>query len=961
MSYGYSSAYSRVPNLTPQPSTSIRPPIHNPYDKFTQPQFDEWIGGITSALRKALGQEEEEIPTPQAATSRVEDAHPASDIDEDSVEDSLAGWKAIRAKEKGKMRATEDEQGNEHGDSQDSCEDSDAQDHAAGNTPSDAIELLSDEDDARGEEVHNLGEHDNEANDGGLIEDFSPVKSDRELPQPYVGTSQPTMPPKLHSFFVNTPGQGAIEISDDETEDHGQGDDSFDTESLLFGWGQEEEGEGQQPPDIRDPWESPKTYAEDLYTGGPVREADRSRLSPSHLTPAAEEADYFDNIDPQLRPSSALTSQPTDHNLAQISQGSATPALIPPTTDEVSNDHEASSCDEDILGVDIPTTTAPRDELDFISFTALNQPSDMGSERGGPEILYISDNDGGETSGDDEEAEEDEFDDGGPIPLGTSDLEIPAEHELEEDGGEEFDELEEDDEPIAEVTTNLPYGYYGLDASSVTGSGGLDDETRTVGPPSDPPKGDQSEAPDLGVSQESASLLDPHDLMPLPAVTTFIEIDRHIQLVASVVAGDTTKVDLAEVSLASVDGAPIIPDRAAVNEDASSADEDSVGGDTILADEAVLTVNEVEEVLRDAFAEADQLVSVTNAREGGASESDITPSLGEQAARTSPKPDPSDITPEVFAGEGPLPDKPVEPSPSATRDGSATPQEAQKEPLPFIMPLIANPNVRDPMSAPWSPVQSGPSTPVAGVAYLHAVTKFKRDNQLLGTAHTSSGLFTPLEGSGSSSPPSPSDTATPKDRLSVEVETGVLVVDDDKQHQEEQATSALASLMSGSPEIPEVEAEAVPIGPPEDHDWGEIPRLPTPPTEIMDHVDGALPTDPVTRIFFQPESIDNVEGLDPQSEADRDDPEDGDALSIVAVDIPRVEKVYAPGSTDAELFIHLTNDTANSITKDRPEVTGINDPFKLMGNNSTVAPGAVTDDNDESSMSSSLDEEATPR
>ena len=277
----------------------------------------------------------------------------------------------------------------------------------------------------------------------------------------------------------------------------------------MFGWGQEEEGEVQQPLDIRDPWELPKAYAEDLYTGGPIR-GESSELSPSHLTPAAEYADYFGKTGPKLRPSSFFVSQHTDRNPAEVSRGPATSALIPSTTDEVSNsDDEVSLYDEDTLELDTPTTAAPRDEPDFISFTALNQPSDVDSERGGPEILYISDNDGGEVSADDEEAEEDEFDDDGPIPLGTSDLEIPAEHELEEDGGEELDELENDDEPVAEVTTNPPYGYYGLDASSVTGSGGLDDEARTVGPPSDPPKDDQGEALDAAISQESASLLDP--------------------------------------------------------------------------------------------------------------------------------------------------------------------------------------------------------------------------------------------------------------------------------------------------------------------------------------------------------------------------------------------------------------------------------------------------------------------
>ena len=217
---------------------------------------------------------------------------------------------------------------------------------------------------------------------------------------------------------------------------------------------------------------------------------------------------YFDNIDPLLRPSSVLVSQPTDHNLAEVSQGPATPALTPPSTDEVlRGDDEASLYDEDILELDTPTTAALREEPDFISFTALNQPSDAESEQGGPETLYISDNDGERVSDDDEGAE-DEPDDGSPIPLGTSDLEIPAEHGLDEDGGEELDELEDDDEPIAEVTTNLPYGYYGLDASSVTGSGGLDDETGTIGPLSNLQKGGQSDAVEVAISQESTSVLD---------------------------------------------------------------------------------------------------------------------------------------------------------------------------------------------------------------------------------------------------------------------------------------------------------------------------------------------------------------------------------------------------------------------------------------------------------------------
>jgi hypothetical protein len=41
---------------------SLRPPIFNPYDRFTQPEFDAWIGDLTDALRHALRHE----PEPEA-------------------------------------------------------------------------------------------------------------------------------------------------------------------------------------------------------------------------------------------------------------------------------------------------------------------------------------------------------------------------------------------------------------------------------------------------------------------------------------------------------------------------------------------------------------------------------------------------------------------------------------------------------------------------------------------------------------------------------------------------------------------------------------------------------------------------------------------------------------------------------------------------------------------------------
>ena len=116
--------------------------------------------------------------------------------------------------------------------------------------------------------------------------------------------------------------------------------------------------------------------------------------------------------------------------------------------------------------------------------------------------------------------------------------------------------------------------------------------------------------------------------MPLPAASTFIEIDQ-LRSTASAVGG-VTKVALAEAPLALSGGIPITSaEIVAGTEDTDSTDEASVGDDTILVEEAVLTVNEVEEVLRGAFAQADQLI--TDAQEG-------TIPVGEDLTSDSPRP-----------------------------------------------------------------------------------------------------------------------------------------------------------------------------------------------------------------------------------------------------------------------------------------------------------------------------------
>ena len=107
--------------LFPAPSwpTSIlnknkinKAPIYNPYDKFSQVEFDDWIGGITGALRRALGEDGDlsrSVPSDTGAhlldsDSEVVMGEDANGIEDKSElgEDSLAEVRTRR--DKGKAR-----------------------------------------------------------------------------------------------------------------------------------------------------------------------------------------------------------------------------------------------------------------------------------------------------------------------------------------------------------------------------------------------------------------------------------------------------------------------------------------------------------------------------------------------------------------------------------------------------------------------------------------------------------------------------------------------------------------------------------------------------------------------------------------------------------------------------------------------------------------------------------------
>ena len=100
--------YPGAPHPTPRSTAKIPPaPIHNPYDKFTQPQFDAWIGDITAALKHALGRDDAPVVSSARPHDRV-DASVDDDGDEDVMEDSFAEVKARRLA-KGKQRARDED------------------------------------------------------------------------------------------------------------------------------------------------------------------------------------------------------------------------------------------------------------------------------------------------------------------------------------------------------------------------------------------------------------------------------------------------------------------------------------------------------------------------------------------------------------------------------------------------------------------------------------------------------------------------------------------------------------------------------------------------------------------------------------------------------------------------------------------------------------------------------------
>ncbi|KAJ7594948.1 hypothetical protein C8J56DRAFT_1161464 [Mycena floridula] len=301
-------------------------PIHNPYDKFTKPQFDDFINDITGTLRRALSHRE----IRPARTSkflllddnaRVPDDIPITD---DEQEDSSSELQARRTVSKGKGRDPREGPGLGAGSSTEPIDladsDSELGEEEAGSS---AAEEYTDENAEEEDE-----EEEDEAEEQGEEEEGETEQEEWNL----AGTSSSHQPQVEHEQLEEEEDPAFFEENSDSEEevlssdDHGpqvngvaySTDEYSDEEQLgtaqLLSDGHHRQQEGileddqreyledeqeeyledeqspDQPVEIADPWVGPRTYAEDFYSGEDQLE-DAGLFSSQAIAPQFEATD----------------------------------------------------------------------------------------------------------------------------------------------------------------------------------------------------------------------------------------------------------------------------------------------------------------------------------------------------------------------------------------------------------------------------------------------------------------------------------------------------------------------------------------------------------------------------------------------------------------------------------------------------------------------------------------------
>ncbi|KAM5542869.1 hypothetical protein V8D89_003253 [Ganoderma adspersum] len=374
--------YPGAPNPTPRSTGKLpRAPIHNPYDKFTQPEFDAWIGDITGALKRALGRED----LPPVPAQRVDRPTPEEDAEEEDLQDSFADVRARRLA-KGKERAREEDfeeeervshhygdengwgetySGADYSSEAEEEEESSEEEETADEREPEVIDLLSDDEDAEGEEQDSdeaepdeavagpAPVYDEEDDEGGYDEEVAEevvvedevaeeddveddaaeedvedvgagFRNQYEDDEDNMDEDPRSSPAAVHEVTEILDSDDEAPLIQEEpaaertiparfrrksdisapVRAHVDGD--HETGGVEEGEEQAEEQAGVLSPrildeaevDIEDPWQGPRTYAEDFYAGGDVPGEVLEHADGPHVLPTEDENDVDDFAQP---------------------------------------------------------------------------------------------------------------------------------------------------------------------------------------------------------------------------------------------------------------------------------------------------------------------------------------------------------------------------------------------------------------------------------------------------------------------------------------------------------------------------------------------------------------------------------------------------------------------------------------------------------------------------------------
>ncbi|KAF7298066.1 hypothetical protein HMN09_01027900 [Mycena chlorophos] len=305
-----------------------RAPIVNPYEKFTQPQFDAWIGDITGALKDALGFRAKTPPRPKAKREwhvprRSQSAQDEDDevMQEEEEEDEEEQVMRESAKAKGKGRDPREGPGLGGGDRE---------------TP---IEILDSDEEEQEQEDDDEDEEEDEEEGEDWDSEFSEDEEEEEEQEALVnGESTRRANARFRKYAARNAEQAHV---------NGYAEEDYDNET-----GSESEsdaGDGSSPPRVL--IETDEDELGDDQDMEPAREEDAQIFNVDDDDD--EENPQQDNLDDDILPaSSPIQTSPVE----PLSQSfSSTPHVY--TLDDEDDDQQEQQDDEEIFSGDAQDTT----------------------------------------------------------------------------------------------------------------------------------------------------------------------------------------------------------------------------------------------------------------------------------------------------------------------------------------------------------------------------------------------------------------------------------------------------------------------------------------------------------------------------------------------------------------------------------------------------------------------------